>query len=70
MLMKIGFTHQEALAMPEGEAMEYMKAYTDLRTPKKEGTGKKSIVKKEVVRVFRPVKQTQLKLRTTKLLHG
>lgn len=47
MLLKIGFTYQEALAMPEGEAMEYMKAYTDLKTPKTPGTGKKYIVKKK-----------------------
>ena len=46
MLLKIGFTYQEALAMPEGEAMEYMKAYTDLRTPKEKGTGTKHIVKR------------------------
>jgi hypothetical protein len=47
MLLKIGFTYSEALAMPEGEAMEYMKAYTDLRTPKEKGTGKKYVVKRK-----------------------
>jgi hypothetical protein len=46
MLLKIGFTHQEALAMPEGEAIEYLDAYTTLKNPKAKGTGKKYVVKK------------------------
>jgi hypothetical protein len=46
MLLKIGFTYSEALAMPEGEASEYLKAWTDLKTPKEPGKGKKYIVNK------------------------
>jgi hypothetical protein len=33
--------------MPEAEAKEYMKAWTELKTPKSPGTGKKYIVKKK-----------------------
>jgi hypothetical protein len=48
MLLKIGFTYSEALAMPEGEASEYLKVWTDFKKPKSENTGKgkKYIVKK------------------------
>ena len=48
MLLKIGFTYPEALAMPEGEAIEYLDAYTKLKNPKPEGKGKKYLVKKKM----------------------
>jgi len=47
MLLKIGFTYREALDMSEGEAMEYIKAWTNLKNPKPTGAGKKFILKKK-----------------------
>jgi hypothetical protein len=47
MLLKIGFTYSEALAMPEDEALEYIDAWTNLKKPRTKGTGKKFIVKKK-----------------------